>query len=144
MTAPRADGNRLSVRRVLVAAVAYAVIGVGTSQLDAPIASGLRPWRYAAWVLSAVVLLLHSWRARHVSSTIRAAIEVALGAAVGGFLLALGGPVRSHWSSHDRTWSLLSMILFPAFMGVAAFIAALVLGYLSRRADRFVPRAARR
>ena len=133
--APAASG-RLSARHIVFAGIAYAVIGVGTSQLDqGPTGRGIPFWRLAAWLLSGAVLLLHTWDVRWRRNIVvsRSALEVALGAALGGFLLALGGPVRSHWSSGDRARVLLSLMSFPLFMGVAAFVAAIVVASLLRR-----------
>jgi hypothetical protein len=137
MTAPApAAPGRLSVRHIVFAGIAYAVIGVGTSQLDpGPTGRGIPFWRLAAWLLSGAVLLLHTWdvRWRRGLLVARSAFEVALGAALGGFLLALGGPVRSHWASADRSRALWSLLAFPVFMGVVAFVAAIVVASLLRR-----------
>ena len=136
MTTPDATrSGRTSVRAILLGGVAYGVIGVATAELAGRASGfGVAFWRYAAWVLSAVVVVWHLRAAqfRRGLTTFRSAGEVALGAAVGGVLLALGGPVRSHWSAPDRDRVLLSLVLFPAFMAGAAMIGALVVGFVAR------------
>jgi len=127
----------MSTRAIVLAGVAYGVIGVGTAEL-ARHATGAAVafWRNTAWVLSAIVVAWHLWSAqfRRGLAALKAVAEVGLGAAVGGFLLALGGPVRSHWNAPDRGRVLLSLLAFPAFMAIAAMLGALVAGYAMRRA----------
>ncbi|HJQ19439.1 MAG TPA: hypothetical protein VJ867_03750 [Gemmatimonadaceae bacterium] len=120
--------------RVLVAGVAYGVVGLATAALAARGATTF--WRLTAWALSAAVIVVHLWLAyRERRVIVRSAAEVAAGAAVGGFLLALGGPVRSHWGAAGQGRALASLIAFPAFMAIAAFVAALLFAaVLPRRA----------
>jgi len=127
--------NRPATRAILVTGVAYGLIGVATAVLaqHADSLTGVKFWRFTAWVLSAVVLVAHIWVAnRRQLSSPPPAIEVALGGALGGFLLALGGPVYSHWNLPDRGRVLLSLLSFPLFMSVLALIAALIIGVVLR------------
>ena len=120
--------------RVLVAGVAYALAGLVPAELARY--GWSTGWRLTSWAISGVIIMLHLIIAyRYRPRVLNAAIEVAIGAAVGGVLLAAGGPVRSHWDAPDRSRVLLSLALFPLIMGVAAFVAALVLGYVLRRSE---------
>jgi hypothetical protein len=128
----------MSAKRILIAGVAYGVIGIATAFLagDAGSAAGVKGWRWAAWVLSAIVVALHIAQVflRLRTPLLRGAIEVGLGAAVGGLLLAIAGPVRSHWGAPDFVRSaLLSIPLWPLLLGLPTFGVALVSGYVLAR-----------
>ena len=120
--------RRVERLTVLVAGIVYVTIGVVTATLDAP--------RLVAWVLSGAVFLGHAIvaRPRDGRSLVSAAMHVALGAAVGAFLLALVGPVRSHWAepNHARLL-LLSIVAWPLLTGLPAFAVALAVEHFIAR-----------
>lgn len=117
--------RRIKLRAVLLATLAYVVIGLATAALAGAASSvaGGKAWRLAAWVLSLVVFLAHIVVARrHGTKRRSAAIEVAVAVAFGAFLLALAGPVRRHWSDPNRRNVVaLSLFLWPVLTGVPAF-----------------------
>ena len=112
----------------LVAGVAYVTIGVVTAAMNGP--------RLVAWAVSGAVFLSHAIiaRPRDRHSIVSAALQVAVGAAIGGLLLALVGPIRSHWAepNHARLL-LLSVIAWPMLAGLPAFAVAFVIEYFIAR-----------
>lgn len=110
---------------VLVATLAYVTIGLATAALAGAASSvgGVKAWRVAAWMLSIVVFLMHIYTARHRGAGRRsAALEVAAAVALSAFILALAGPVRSHWNdTNRRNVVALSLFLWPVLTGVPAF-----------------------
>jgi len=126
---------------MLLVAVAYPVIGIVTAELSS-VASSPRMstvWRLSAWVLSLIAFVSHVlYEQFRLRSGVRAgATHVAMAVALGAFLLAAAGPVRSHWGAADF-WrvSVLSLPLWPILTGVPAFLAALVAGAVLRRLGR--------
>lgn len=123
---------------MLLAAIVYAVVGVGTAELArSPSSPQMRTvWRLAAWLLSLVVFIGHiALEQVRLRSTVRTtAAHAATAAALGAFLLAAAGPVRSHWGMTDF-WrvAVLSLPLWPILTGVPAFLVALVAGSILRR-----------
>ena len=120
--------GRLERVMVLLAGITYVTIGLVTAALNGP--------RLLAWILSGAVFLCHAIiaRPRDGRSLVNAAMQVALGAAVGAFLLALLGPVRSHWGepNHARL-ILLSIVAWPLLTGLPAFAVALAVEHLIAR-----------
>lgn len=120
--------RRVERLTVLVAGIIYVTIGIVTATLNAP--------RLLAWVLSGAVFLGHAIvvRPRDRRSVLGAAMHVALGAAAGAFLLALLGPVRSHWGepNHARL-ILLSIVAWPLLTGLPAFAVALAVEHFIAR-----------
>ncbi len=126
------------LRSLALAAFAYALVGVVTADfaLRAGLPAGRSAWRLAAWVMSFVVFaaqLLYE-RKREGAALVRTARDVAIAAAIGAFILAAIGPVRSHWHAADfsRT-AILSLVAWPLLVGIPAYIAALVIGFLLDR-----------
>jgi hypothetical protein len=88
-------------------------------------------WRFAGWALSFVVFAVHLIyeRRRRSKSPATAAWHVAVAVGVGAFVLAIVGPVRSHWGTDDfGRAALLSLLLWPVVTGVPAFLVALIAG----------------
>ncbi len=126
------------LRSLTLAAFAYAVVGVVTADfaIGAGSPTARSAWRMAAWVLSLVVFaaqLLYE-RRREGATHVSTARDVAIAAAMGAFILAAVGPVRSHWHAADvwRT-AILSLAAWPLLVGIPAYIAALVVGFLLDR-----------
>jgi hypothetical protein len=126
---------------MIVAGVAYAVVGAGSAALDDTVwANGWRPWRLAAWVASAIVGAMHFAyeHYRRVSRPSRTALHVSGAVALGAFGIALAANV--HWwlaATRPARPPLLALPLFPAVTAIpaflAAFAAATVMTRLSRR-----------
>jgi xanthine/uracil permease len=129
---------------IILAAIAYVVIGVGAAALAGAAASkpATTAWRLTAWVLSIVVFGIHLGhsRLRRRVSLRTSAFQVAVAVALGAFVLAAVGPVRTHWGRNDTARvALLSLAAWPIMTGLPAFIAALVGGYLIERTARRSP-----
>jgi Na+/H+ antiporter NhaC len=126
---------------ILLAGVAYVVIGMGTATLAAHAASptGVTRWRLAAFLLSFVVFGIHFLverkRHRHRRTS---AMTLALGVALGALGVAAFGPMRAHWADPSRLkLVMLSLIAWPILTGVPAFVVALIGGLV---ADRLLAR----
>ena len=79
-------------------------------------------WRLGAWILSAMVLVTHlMYEHRRHPFASHAARNVALGAAIGGFGLALWAAARSGALSHRWTAAL---IAWPLLLAIPSFIVA--------------------
>ena len=132
-----ASGHRPWVRAALLSGVAYFLIG---RAFAAP-ASNVRVWRLAAWVASGAVFAAHIGyehaRLRHPPAT--TALHASLAVALGAFLLAVAGALRSLLvtSTFSPSW-LLAFVVWPLATAIPAFLVALVtaaiLARLSRRA----------
>ena len=138
----RPDNDRRWLRLALLVALTYAVVGVATADFTkaAHSAQWRTLWRLAAWVLSLITVaghLIHE-RIRVGNTTKVAALHVATAVAIGAFVLAIAGPIVSHWSMPDfRRTAFLSLVLWPVVTGIPAFLAALVAGsVLGRLAGR--------
>lgn len=115
----------------LLAGVVYFLIGWLTT-----FPGNQRFWRPAAWALSALVYTAHIWyeHFRRRGAGLSTSWHAALAVAIGGFVLAVAGPLRSH-GVHLNT--LLALIVFPGVTAIPAFLVALaataVLARLSHR-----------
>src|SRR5438045_1798723 len=121
---------RSRLRTALLAGTAYVLIGTGTARLAAHAYSpfGVKGWRWVAWLLSLAVFTLHFGLERrwHVQRG-RAALDVALGVALGAFVVAVLGPLRAHWAEPSQSrLVVLSVIAWPVLTGVPAFAVALL------------------
>jgi hypothetical protein len=129
------------IRPMLLVGIVYAVVGIATAELAGAARSPqmVTLWRWSAWLLSLVAFAGHiAYEQFRLRDGVRAtATHVAAAVALGAFLLAAGGPVRSHWGAADF-WrvSVLSLLLWPILTGVPAFLAALVAGAVLRRLGR--------
>lgn len=119
------NGPRNWWRAALLAGVLYVGLGFLTAELAQRAGSPTmaRFWRLSAWPLSLVVFLGHLAYERRRRPALPGAWHVAVGAALGGFLLAVVGPVRSHWGQADFFRSaLLSLPVWPVITGIPAFL----------------------
>src|SRR4051812_25075788 len=111
----------------LVAGVAYIVIGrfFPNPSADA------RWWRLAAWVLSAIVVVMHvMYERRKARSAARVARAVAIGAAIGGFGLAFWAMMLS--GGVEKKW-IVALLLWPLFLAIPTFAVAYVGAILLQR-----------
>ena len=133
----RSPASRLWL--VDIVGAAYVVIGIVTAALAGRAASprAVTAWRLAAWLLSLAAFLAHLVydRMKPDSSSASSARHVAAAVALGAFLLAAVGPVRSHWGA-PNFWRVaaLSIVVWPVLTGIPAFVAALVAGSIIGRA----------
>lgn len=122
---------------MILVALTYAVVGVATADFARSPTSQIRTaWRLAAWLLSLVAFAGHiAYEQLRFRSTVRStAAHTAAAVAVGAFLLAAAGPVRSHWGTTEfLRVSLLSLAVWPILTGVPAYLVALVIGMIVRR-----------
>lgn len=125
---------------MLVAVVAYILIGLaGGLAASAASPRQVMAWRLAAWVLSLLTFLGHVafLRLRRSGRLARAATQVAMSVAIAACVLALAGPVRSHWGqSGIGRVAALSVILWPVLTGIPAFGFAYVIGSIIDHANR--------
>lgn len=125
-------------RQIVVGGFAYAAIGVVTGGLAGSAASipARDAWRLAGWILSFVVFVGHlaHERIRVGSAPVTAARRAAAAVALGAFLLAAAGPVRSYWGT-ERFWRItaLSLVLWPIVTGIPAFVVGFVVATTHRR-----------
>ena len=132
------SGRRLWLRALMLAAVAYAAIGIVFAALPAD-AHHVRVWRLAAWLASAVVAAAHilyeQYRLR--SSPRATALHAAGAVALGAFGLALAANV--HWlfaGTHGQRPPLLALPVWPVITALPAFVAALVVAAVLARFSR--------
>lgn len=130
-----ASGHRPWVRAALLAGVAYFLIG----RAFAVPASNVHVWRLAAWVVSGVVFAAHIGfeHARFPQPTRTTALHASLAVALGAFLLAVAGALRSVLvtSTLSPSW-LLAFVVWPLATAIPAFVAALVAAALLARLPR--------
>jgi hypothetical protein len=120
--------RRSNLRSIVLAGAAYAVIGASTAALAASASSltMVRNWRLAGWVLSLFVFACHlvTSRRRRDGRGMRA-VTVAFAVALGAFVLAVIGPVRTHLAGpHGLRQAVLVLLVWPVAAAVPAFIAA--------------------
>ena len=124
---------------VLLAGVAYVVIGVVFARLPAATHQTLVLWRLAAWGVSGLVYAaqIGYLRLRAGRSTLVTAWQAALAAAIGAFGLAVVGPARMALLGEARgpAW-ILALLLWPLITGVPAFLVAYVTATVLARLAR--------
>ena len=123
------------IRAALVAGGWYFVVG----RVFALPTRHVQAWRLAAWAVSGIIYATHIWleHDRRRSSPLVTATHVAVGAAIGGFLLAVAGMIHSLSTTPTiRPIWLLSLVLWPAITGLPGFVGAFVAAkVLPRRSD---------
>jgi uncharacterized membrane protein len=123
-----------STRVVVLAGVFYAVIGVTFAWP----ANHVRPWRLAAWLLSAAAYATHIGyeHVRTRSAPGRAALRVASAVALGAFGLALSATFHSLLvapSDRHRRLVLLALAIWPVMTALPAFVVAFAASELLTR-----------
>jgi hypothetical protein len=117
------------VPAALLLGALYVIVG----RVFAAPATHLQEWRLAAWLVCGVAFASHiayeHFSLRHPSRLV--AWHAAVAVAIGAFLLAVAGMIRSVWAtSAVRTVWLLALVLWPAFTAIPAFLVALVVATL--------------
>jgi hypothetical protein len=135
-----------AVPAVVVAALAYCVVGLvfGARAGQAASHQSVVAWRWAAWVVSAVVfgghIVFEQLRLR-TSPTITA-VHVSLAAGLGAFGLAAAANIHARTVSPPQHSPLLalSLAIWPIITAAPAFVVALVAASLFARIRRGVQR----
>ena len=125
----------------LLAGTLYLIIGVGFATLSIP---SVFFWRLAAWMVSAVVYAAHigyeHFRIRSLPRS--AALNVAIGSAVGAFGLAAAAIGHSLVTGTGNLRLLrIALLIWPLITGAPAFVVALVLSAVLARVSRCKPAA---
>jgi hypothetical protein len=121
---------------------AYVVVGLVTAQFAGSAASvqSRTAWRLIAWGLGLLVYSaqLIVERIHFNNTTLRSALHASAAVALGALVLAVAGPVRTHWGTGSQQLALTSLLLWPVLTGLPSFVLALgvgaVLGRVSERA----------
>lgn len=133
-------GRQSWLRAMILAGVAYAVIGIVFARLDdSPDATRVLLWRVAAWVASALVGAAHLGyeHFRMAGSPRSTALHASTAVALGAFGLALAANV--HWlfaTSHGQQAPLLALPLWPIITALPAFVVALAVAATLARVSR--------
>ena len=125
---------QVSIRAVVLVGVFYAVVGV----VFAWPANHVRVWRLAAWLVSAAAFAGHiGYEHFAVRNTPRrAALQVALAAALGAFGLALVATIHSVLvvsTSQHRRLLLIALVIWPIMTGLPAFLVAFAVNEILAR-----------
>lgn len=125
------------VRLVILCALLYVVVGYYPGEF-ARTASAIpvrNAWRLSAWLLSFVVFAGQVYyEKRRLGRALSAtALDAAAAVALGAILVALVGPVRSHWGTDTQGRALAAVVIWPVMLGIPAFLAALAGGALLDR-----------
>jgi hypothetical protein len=126
------------VRPLLLASIAYGVVGIVTARLSgAASAQQVRAaWRITGWLLALAVFSGHLvFEHLRVGAPLRTmAGRVAAAVALGALALAVLGPVRAYWgaSGFGRAFAL-SIVMWPIVTGIPALLAALAMGWILKR-----------
>lgn len=125
---------RTWTRAAILFGIGYALAGV----VFATPSSHVQFWRLAAWGVSGVLLATHVAYERFRLDTrpVTAAWHVGLGAAIGGFGIAVGANVHAlviAAPSRNRQLLVLSLLIWPVVTGLPAFLVALGMGAVLAR-----------
>src|SRR5947209_7236355 len=132
--------RRSWVRAMMLAAVAYAVIGIAFAALDKSAdADHVHPWRLAAWAASAAVAAAHlgyeHYRLR--SSPRPTALHAAGAVALGALGLAVAANVHSLFAAtRGQHLPLLALVAWPVITALPAFIVAFAVAAVLARSSR--------
>ena len=117
----------------ILVGVVYSAIGI----LFAVPNTHMQAWRFAAWIMSAIVYATHIWyeyfRLRNSGKS--TALHVATAVGIGGLGVAMGALVHSLLAppNYSRWRFGLALILWPVLTGLPAFVVALVISVLLNR-----------
>src|SRR2546423_4232010 len=124
---------RLSWLSLIVAGACYGLVGI----VFALPTSDTRVWRLAAWAISGVIYIGHIVYERYSlrSGLLTTAVHVALGVAVGGFVLAVVANGHAAMTPrHAAYWRYrLALVAWPIITAVPAFLVALLVAWLLSR-----------
>ena len=124
------------LRRALLYALIYLVVGIVFAEFAGHSAAlGVRLWRLAAWVVSAIVFGTHIQYERVTAgrSVFDAGLHVSIAAALGAFGLALAAVLHRHAAGLPRSGLLgLALVLWPFMTFVPAFLVGLAAAAMMR------------
>jgi hypothetical protein len=114
----------------LRAAVLFGIGYTVTSVILALPSTHVQFWRLAAWGVAGVLLAMHVAyeRLRLGNAPLASALHVGLGAAIGGFGIAVAANVHSvliEAPSRNANMLRLSLLIWPVVTGLPAFLVAL-------------------
>ena len=117
---------RTWTRAAILFGVGYALAGI----IFAMPATYVQFWRLAAWGVSGILLAMHIAyeRFRLENHPFTAAWHIGLGAAIGGFWIAVGANVHSLLAaipSRNQGMLVLSLAIWPFVTGLPAYLVAL-------------------
>ena len=123
------------VRPAVLLGIGYAVVGIAFAVPT----THAQAWRLAAWGVSALGYAAHIAyeRFRLRGSPGRAALHVASGVALGAFGLAVGANIHSlsaESTNQHRQLLLMSLGIWPIMTALPAFLVALVVSVVLKRA----------
>lgn len=124
------------LRAAIIVALLFAIAGIVFALPSAHV----QVWRLAAWGVSALVygshILYEHFRLRN--RDFPSAVHVALAAALGAFGLAVSANIHamSADSSEHRQLLLLSLVLWPLFTAIPAFLVTLSINAVLSRVFR--------
>ena len=121
------------IRHAILVGILYPVIGVFFAFPN----THVQAWRYAAWIVSAIVYATHICYEyfRQGNSAKSTALHVATAVAIGGLALAIGALFHSLLDppNYSRWRFGLALMFWPILTGLPAFIVALVITVLLNR-----------
>lgn len=128
---------RTWTRAAIFFGVGYALAGI----VFAIPSTHVQVWRLAAWGVSGMLLAMHVAyeRFRLENSPARAAWHIGLGAAIGGFGIAVGANVHSLLAatpSRNQPMLLFSLGIWPVVTGLPAYLVALGVSTVLARTRR--------
>lgn len=135
--------NKSWLRTALLFGIAYGIVGITFGEFAGLSTSNeMRvAWRWAAWLVSAVVFAIQigheHFRSHNPARSI--ALHASTAAAMGAFVLAVAANVHELLANpaNHRLLLLLSLVLWPILTAVPAFVVALtVAGILARMRPR--------
>ena len=125
-----AQSKPLWITTAILVGLVYCAIGI----LFAVPNTDVQAWRFAAWIMSAIVYSTHIWYEyfRLRNSAKSTALHVAIAVAIGGLGLAIGALVHSFFAppNYSRWRFGLALVLWPILTGLPAFVVALVITVL--------------
>lgn len=124
------------IPRALAASFTYVAVGIlfGTAAGNAAQTPARTAWRVAAFLVSAVVFLLHLFVERKRWRVLGSSLHVAVAVAIGAFGLALSANIHGLSVARPNTSLLrMSLVIWPLMTGLPAFLVAVAATTLGSR-----------
>ena len=120
---------------VILFGIGYAILGIWFPNPSNP-SQTQQMWRLAAWGVGAIIFGIQIWyeyfRVHNLPRII--ALHVGIAAALGAFGLAVAANMHSmHSATANHPLLVLSLILWPIFIGVPAFLVAIIIAMILAR-----------
>ena len=120
---------------VILFGIGYAILGIWFPNPSNP-SQTQQMWRLAAWVVGAIIFGIQIWyeHFRFHNKPLLVALHAAVSAALGAFGIAVAANIHSLYSASSKHLLLvLSLILWPIFVGVPAFVVAVIIALILER-----------